>query len=98
VQARVLGVQVPPDKVEDVDDAYRTSLVPAVERHEGFGALLLLWNPDTGEALEITLWQDDDARQASEAEGGPVQQKLEELQDILGIRPTFANYQLRIMS
>ena len=98
MQARVLSVQVPQDKVEEVEDAYHASLIPAVERYEGFSALLLLWDADTGQALEITLWQNEDARQASEEEGGPVQQKLDTLTRILGKAPTFENYQLRIMS
>lgn len=52
--------------VQGVYDVYLHSLIPAVERHKGFRALLLLWDPDTGEALEITLWQDEDAWRASE--------------------------------
>lgn len=95
---RVLSVQVPPDKVEEVEDAYRTSLLPAVERQEGFNALLLLWNPDTGQALETTLWQDEEGRRASEGEDSLVEQKLDALTGILGKTPTFENYQLRIIS
>jgi hypothetical protein len=75
--------------VEEVEGAYHGSLIPAAERYEGFSALLLLWDADTGQALEITLWQE---------EGGPVQQKLDALTRILGKTPTFENYQLRIMS
>jgi hypothetical protein len=56
--------------VQGVYDVYLHSLIPA-ERHKGFRALLLFWDPDAGEALEITLWQDEDARRASQEEGGP---------------------------
>jgi hypothetical protein len=43
MQARVLSVQVPPEKAEEVDRAYRTSLIPAAQRHEGF-SVLRIWN------------------------------------------------------
>lgn len=84
--------------MQGVYDVYLHSLIPAVERHRGFRALLLLWDPDPGEALEITLWQDEDARRASEEEGGPVKQKLDALSGILGGTPTFQTYQLRLIS
>ncbi len=77
-QVRVLGVRVPPEKIEEVERAYRASLLPITERHEGFNALLLLWDKDTGEALEVTLWEDEEARRSSE-EGGPVPTKIEVL-------------------
>jgi hypothetical protein len=97
-QIRVIGVGVPPEKVEEVEHAYRTSFLSITERHEGFNALLLLWNPDTGEALEITLWEDEEARRSSEEEGGPVAKKLEALGELVGERPAFQSYELRIIS
>ncbi len=97
-QARVIGVRVPPEKIEEVEHAYRSSLLPMTERHEGFDALLLLWNPDTGEALEIALWGDEEARRSSEEEGGPVPTKLDALEDVVGETPAFQSYELRIIS
>jgi hypothetical protein len=97
-QARILGFEVPPEKIEEVERTYRTSLLAMTEEHEGFGALLLLWNPDTGEALEITVWGDEEARRSSEAESGPVPKKLDALSDVLGETPAFQSYELRIMS
>jgi hypothetical protein len=98
MQIRVLSVQVPPDKVEEVENAYHTSLISTQEKQRGYSALLLLWDPDTGEAQEISFWEDKEDREASEREGGPVEQKLNTLTDILGRTPTLKNYQLRIMS
>ncbi len=94
----MLGVGVPPEKIEEVERAYRAELLPATERHEGFHALLLLWDPDTGEALEVTLWADEGARRSSEEEGGPLPKKLDVLGGILGERPAFKSYELRVIS
>jgi hypothetical protein len=98
MQVRVLSVQVSPDKVEEVENAYYTSLISKQAQQKGYSALLLLWDADTGEALEISFWEDKVDREASEREGGPVEHKLNTLTDILGITPTLKNYQLRIMS
>jgi hypothetical protein len=97
-QVRVLGVRVPPEKLEEVERAYRASLLQITERHEGFNALLLLWDKDTGEALEVTLWEDEEARRSSEEEGGPVPTKMEVLGGIVGERPEIHSYELRIIS
>ena len=95
---RVISVGVPPEKIEEVEHAYRTSFLSMTERHEGFNALLLIWNPDTQEALEITVWEDEEARSSSEEEGGPVPKKLEALGEMVGERPAFQSYELRIIS
>ena len=95
-RVRVLGVRIPPEKMEEVERAYHDSLLPMMEGQEGFRVLLLLWDPDTGEALEITLWDSEEARHSSEEEGGPVPTKAETLDEILGDRPTIRSYELRI--
>ncbi len=95
-RVRVLGVRVPPEKMEEVERAYHDSLLPMMGQQEGFRVLLLLWDPDTGEALEVTLWDSEEARRSSEEEGGPVPIKAETLGEILGDRPTIRSYELRI--
>lgn len=97
-EVRVLGIRVPPGKIEEVERAYHASLLSMTERHEGFHALLLLWDPDTGRALEVTLWENEEARSSSEGEGGPLLEKVEALEEILGERPEVHSYELRIIS
>ncbi len=55
-----------------------------------------MWDPDTGEALEVTLWDSEEARRSSEDEGGPVPIKAATLGEILGDRPAIRSYELRI--
>ena len=95
-RVRVLGVRVPPEKMEEVERAYHDSLLPMMGQQEGFRVLLLLWDPDTGEALEVTMWESEEARRSSEEEGGPVPIKAQTLDEILGDRPTVRSYELRI--
>lgn len=95
-RVRVLGARVPPEKIGEVERAYHESLLPVTEEHRGFRFLLLLWDADTGQALEVTLWDDEEARRSSEEEGGPVPRKVEALGEILGDKPTIQSYELRI--
>ena len=60
--ARVISFQVPPQRVEEVENAYRTSLLPETETYEGFVTMLTLRNEETDEMLELTLWRDEEAR------------------------------------
>ncbi len=83
--------------MEEVERAYHDSLLHITERHKGFRTLLLLWDKDTGEALEVTLWEYEEARRTSEEEGGPVSTKMEVLGGILGERPTVGSYEMRIL-
>jgi heme-degrading monooxygenase HmoA len=96
-RVRVLGARVPPEKIEEVERAYHDSLLHVTERHRGFRSLVLLWNADTGEALEVTLWEDEEARRSSEEEGGPVPRKVEALGKILGEKPAVRSYEMRIV-
>ena len=96
-RVRVLELRVSSEKMEEVERAYHDSLLHITERHKGFRALLLLWDKDTGEALEVTLWEDEEARRTSEEEGGPVPIKMEALGGILGERPKVGSYEMRII-
>ncbi len=96
-RVRVLSVRVPPEKMEEVERAYHDSLLHITERHKGFRSLILLWDADTGEALEVTLWEDEEARRSSEEEGGPVPAKMDVLGEIVGERPAVRSYEMRII-
>ena len=96
-RVRVLGFRVPPERMEVVERAYHDTLLHITERHKGFRRLLLLWDAETGEALEITLWEDEEARLSSEEEGGPLPKGLEVLGGILGKRPTVGSYEMRFL-
>ena len=46
------SLRVPPERLEEVSDVYRSTLVPPLqERVPGFSALLLLVNEEAGSAI-----------------------------------------------
>ncbi len=50
--ARVTSLRVPPERVEEVTDVYRSTLVPPLqERVPSFSALLLLVNEEAGSVI-----------------------------------------------
>ena len=53
--ARVISFQVLPERLNEVESAYRGSLLPETESHDGFLSMLTLLNEDTDEMLELTL-------------------------------------------
>lgn len=68
--ARVISFKVSPDRLDEVENAYRSSLLPETQKYVGFLTLLTLRNEHTNEMLELTLWQDEEARLESERAGG----------------------------
>ena len=47
----MISFQVPQERLEEVENAYLTSLVPEIEKHQGFAFVLLIRNKDTDETL-----------------------------------------------
>ena len=66
VLARVISFQVPPLRLEEIENAYRSTLLPEMEAHRGFSGVFLLRHEDTSEILELTLWEDEAAKLESE--------------------------------
>ncbi|MDQ3926954.1 MAG: antibiotic biosynthesis monooxygenase [Actinomycetota bacterium] len=98
MQARMIGFKVPPERLEEVENAYLTSLVPEMEKHRGFVFVLLVRNKDTNETLEVSIWEDEDALRESEKEGGIVEWKANALERITGSATDIENYELRLIT
>jgi heme-degrading monooxygenase HmoA len=98
VQARMIGFKVPPERLEEVEDTYLTSLVPEMEKHQGFTFVLLIRNKDTNETLEVSVWEDEDALRETEKEGGIVDWKTNVLESITGSATAIENYELRLIT
>src|SRR5215208_42168 len=98
VQARMIGFKVPPERLEEIENAYLTSLVPEMEKHQGFAFVLLIRNKETNETLEVSIWEDEDALRESEKEGGVVDWKTNVLESITGSATAIENYELRLIT
>ena len=98
MQARMIGFKVPPEKVEEIENAYLTSLVPEMEKQRGFTFVLLIRNTDTNETLEVSIWEDEGALREGEEEGGIVDWKTNVLESITGSATAIENYELRLIT
>jgi hypothetical protein len=65
VHARVTTINGSPDDVDSGIENFRTNVVPFA-REQGTGAILLV-DRQSGSAIAITLWSDEQAMRASEA-------------------------------
>ena len=98
MKARMMSFEVPQEKLEEIENAYLTSFVPEMEKHEGFAFVLLFRNEDTNETFEVSIWNDEDALRESEREGGVVDWKRNKLESITGNATAKENYDLRLIS
>ena len=96
--ARVISSQVQPERLQEVENAYRASLLPETEKYDGFRCMLLLTNEDTNETLELTLWQDEKARCKSERARGILEWKVNALETITAAAAPVENYELHLIS
>jgi heme-degrading monooxygenase HmoA len=94
----MISFKVPPERIEEIENAYLTSLVPAMETHRGFAFALVFRNQDTNETFEVSVWEDEDALRESEKEGGVLDWKTNVLESITGNATDVENYELRLIT
>ena len=98
MQARMIGFKVPPEKLEEVESAYLTSLVPEMEKYRGFAFVLVFRNGDTNETFEVSIWEDEDALRESAREGGVLEWKTNMLENLTGDETVIETYELRLVT
>jgi heme-degrading monooxygenase HmoA len=98
LKARMISFQVPPEKLEEIENTYLTSFVPEMDTYRGFVYVLLLRNEETNETLEVSIWEDEEALRESEREGGVVERKANTLESITGNATAIENYELRLIT
>ena len=98
MRARMISFKVPPEKMEEVENAYVTSFVPEMEKLDGFAFALVFRNEDTNETFEVSIWEDEEAVRESEEGGGVVEWKTNTLESITGSGTVVENYELRLIT
>lgn len=68
MKARVVTVQIQPDKLDDATRIYRESVVPVAAEYKGCSAMLLVTERVSGKGVSISIW-DEQELQSSEASG-----------------------------
>ena len=92
MHARVTTLSGPADNVDVGIENFRTNVVPFT-REEGKGAILLV-NRDSGEAVSITLWEDEEAMRASDESASALRWSVA---DQMGAaQPTVARYEVAV--
>ena len=98
MKARMISFKAPPERVEEIENAYLTSLVPEMEKYQGFAFVLVFRNEDTNETFEVSIWEDEDALRESAKEGGVLDWKTNTLESITGNSTVIENYELRLIT
>lgn len=92
MHARVTTLSGPADGVDVGIENFRANVVPFV-REQGKGALLLV-DRDSGEAVSITLWEDEEAMRASDESANALRASVA---DQMGAaQPTVARYEVAV--
>jgi heme-degrading monooxygenase HmoA len=94
----MIGFKVPPERLEELENAYLNSLVPEMEKHQGFAFVLLFRNEGTNETFEVSIWEDEDALRESAKKGGVVDWKTNMIENITGDTTVIENYELRLIT
>lgn len=68
MHARVSTLQGSTDQIDEGIDRIRETTVPVVKEIDGFKGILSLVDRQTGKGLTVTLWESEEALQASEEE------------------------------
>lgn len=67
--AKIRTIDVRPDQIEKGIGYLRNAMLPAVRDLDGFHGMIGLLDPESGKAVTITLWDSEEALDASEAIG-----------------------------
>ena len=67
--ARVTVTQVKPEKMEEVTNIYRESVVPEAKKQKGFRGIYSLRDSKTGKGLSIAIWDSEADAIANEQSG-----------------------------
>jgi heme-degrading monooxygenase HmoA len=98
LKARMISFKVPAERLEEIENAYLTSLIPEMETYRGFTFALVFRNKDTNETFEVSIWEDEEALHESEIEGGVLEWKKNTLESITGSTTVVENYELRLIT
>jgi heme-degrading monooxygenase HmoA len=97
--ARIVTVQVQPDKIEEAISIFQNSVIPAAKQQKGFISLMLLTDTDrsTGKGISVGLWETEVDLKASEA-SGYLQEQLAKFGGVFAAPPVQEAYEVSVHS
>src|SRR5712691_3245302 len=94
MHARVTSLSGSPDDVDGGVASFRENVVPFTHEQGGKGAILLV-DRQTGKAIAITLWEDEQALRASEERANTLRAQAAEDMGAAGA-PTVDRYEVAV--
>ena len=94
--ARVTFSQVSPDSVDQALDIVRDSIVPATKQEKGFKGYILLTDRAEGKSINITLWETEADRKASDQASEYYGEAIAQIADLFTAAPVVENYEVGI--
>ena len=76
--SRVNFLQAAPERIEDVARVVRDIVHPGIREEGGYAGYIVLGDRETGKALGVTLWESDEAREASDAAARQIRPRVEQ--------------------
>ncbi len=95
--ARLVTVQIAPDKSDEAIRIYRDSVVPAAKQQKGFKGLYDLVDRNTGKGVSITLWDTEADMIAGEA-SGYLREQLAKFAAMFTAPPTTERYEVVVQA
>ena len=95
--ARLTTVLIQQGKVEEANNIYRDSVVPAAQQQKGFKGAFLLTDPNTGKNVSISLWETEDDMKASETSSF-LQEQMVKFAAVLAAPPTTEHYEVSVQT
>lgn len=93
--ARIVTVQVQVDKLDQVIQMYRDSIVPAAKQQKGFLGARLFTDHATGKGVSVTRWQTREDLEAGEA-SGYYSEQIAKIAPMLTAPPVRETYEISV--
>jgi Antibiotic biosynthesis monooxygenase len=76
--SRVNFLETTPDRINDVARIVREVVDPGISDEPGYVGYIVLGDRDSGNALGVTLWETDEARESSDAKARTIRPRVEQ--------------------
>jgi len=93
--ARMTGVQVKVDKVDEVIKIFNEGVVPAAKKQKGYQGVYLLVDRKTGKGISIAAWETEADAIANE-ESGYYKEQVAKFKDIFTAPPVREGYEVAV--
>lgn len=76
--SRVNFLETESDRIDDVARVVREVVHPGIRAEAGYVGYIVLGSHETGKALGVTLWESEEARDASDAKARQIRPRVEQ--------------------